>query len=161
MLNYQMCSLTYSIARLVEIQVGVITANMPSFARMLHHCPPPWVQFQSRLSLLKKVSQLFKRKRSWSASTGRSNNGKPCSMLTAMPHESKGSLVHLVSVATEGVFANSASRFVMDDSKSVETIIKSGWRESVDEGDMYVKQELEQTLSSTDPNNAGTGSERQ
>ena len=152
MLNYQVCSLTYSIARLVEIQVGVITANMPSFARMLHHCPPPWAQFQSRLSLLKKVFQPFNGKRSWSASTAGSDNGKPCSMLIAMPHESK---------ASEGVFAKSASRIEMDDLKSMRTIIKSGWRESVEEDDVYLMQELEHTLSSTDCNNAGTGGERQ
>ena len=75
-------------------------------------------------------------------------------MLTAMPHESTGPFVHLESVATEGVSANSASRFEMDD-------FKSGWRESVDEDDIFLKQELEHTLSSTDPNNAGTGGERQ
>ena len=89
--------------------------------------------------------------------------GKPCSMLTAMPYESKGPFVHLESVATEGVFTNSASRFEMDDLKSMRTIIKSGWRESVDEDGIgiYLKQELEHTWSSIDSNNAGTGGERQ
>ena len=82
-------------------------------------------------------------------------------MLTAMPHESKGPFVHLESVATEGLLANSASRFDVDSLKSIRTIIKSGWGESVDEDDIYLKQELEHTSSPTDPNNAGTRGERQ
>ena len=82
-------------------------------------------------------------------------------MLTRMPHESKDAFVHLESVATDGVTAKSASQFEMDDLKSTRTIIKSGWRESVDEDGIYLKQELEHTWSSIDSKNAETGGERQ
>lgn len=82
-------------------------------------------------------------------------------MLTRMPHEGRDPFVHLKSVATDGVTAKSASQFEMNDLKSTRTIIKSGWRESVDEDGIYLKQELEHTWSSIDPKNARTGVERQ
>lgn len=157
----QGCSLTYLIASLVEIQVGVITANIPSFARMLHHCLPPRGQFQLRLSLLKNVSQPFNKNWSWSASTRGSNSGKPRSMLTRMPHEGKDPFVPLEIVATNRVAAESASQFEMNDLKSTSTIIESGRRESVNGDGIYLKQELEHTWSSIDSNNARIRGERQ
>ena len=82
-------------------------------------------------------------------------------MLTRMPHESKDAFVHLENVATDGVTAKSASQFEMDDLKSTGTIIEAGWRKSVDEDGIYLKQELEHTWSSIDYKNAGNRGERQ
>lgn len=34
---------------LIELDAGIITACMPSFAKMLHHHLPPWASLKSRL----------------------------------------------------------------------------------------------------------------
>ena len=78
-----------------------------------------------------------------------------------MPYESKDPFVHLESVATDGVTAESASQFEMDDLKSTRTIIEAGWRKSVDEDGINLEQELGHTWSSIDSKNAETGGERQ
>lgn len=43
---------TYQYQSLVEIDVGLITACMPSFAKMLHHHLPPWPTLKRRLKSL-------------------------------------------------------------------------------------------------------------
>lgn len=42
---------TYRYHSLIEVDAGIITACMPSFAKMLHHHLPPWPTLQSRLKL--------------------------------------------------------------------------------------------------------------
>ncbi|CAF9919671.1 hypothetical protein IMSHALPRED_004693 [Imshaugia aleurites] len=43
--------LNVDLVYLIEVDAGIITACMPSFAKMLHHHLPPWPTLQSRLKL--------------------------------------------------------------------------------------------------------------
>lgn len=44
--------LSYILRSLIEVDVGIMTACMPSFAKMLHHHLPPWTTLKRRLRLL-------------------------------------------------------------------------------------------------------------
>ena len=141
--------------------MGVITASMPSFARMLHHHLPARAELRSHLSFLSIFSQPFNKKWSRSASTGGSNTGEPRSQVIRMPHKGERAFVHLESGATKESIAKSASRFEMNTLNSMKTMIKGGQRESGDEDGIYLTHDLEHTWSSADPKNAGIGGERQ
>ena len=78
-----------------------------------------------------------------------------------MRHKSEDPFVHLESIVSEEVIVNSASRFEMNNLKSMKTLIKGGQGESVDEDGIHLKHDLEHTRSAIDYENAGIVSERQ
>lgn len=147
-------------ASLVEIQVGVITASMPAFARMLHHHLPPWKQLKSRFSFRKSSSQTESSKRSWPTLVKGSAAAKTRLEEKKMPYNSRTPFVDIERSAAEGNGAISGPHFEMDNLKSVKTYIKGGQRGNVDEDGIYLKHDLERTWSSIDSTNAIGNDER-
>lgn len=133
--------------------MGVITASMPAFARMLHQHLPPWKQFKSRFSF-RSVSSHTKSSKwfpsilvegSTAARSGVEENKMPYNSATPFADRER-------TTAEEN--GMTAPHFEMDKLKSVKTYIKGGQRGNVDEDGIYLKHDLEHTWSPTDSANA-------
>ena len=141
--------------RLVEIDVGVMTACLPAFARMLHHYLPPWKSLKSRVSLY-RLAAVFSRGDSFeNPQKGQSDLGTPRkdSKVPAL-HGSGGGTMH--DANNLGPYANLKSkieqRFERDlelgPMTSVKTFIGGGRGRIVEEDRIYLKHDISQGWSS-------------
>ncbi|KAL8784394.1 MAG: hypothetical protein Q9213_003994 [Squamulea squamosa] len=136
---------------LFEIQVGVITTSMPSFARMLNHHLPYWKRITSRLSMRRVISQSqrLQQPASTSAPETKMKTAKPRSGQIKMWFDHLKTFDTLNSGTTG---ENSTNE--LDNLNSVKTIIKGEQRENVHDDGIYLKHDIERTwspITSIDP----------
>ena len=134
---------TTLIVSLVEIQMGIITASMPSLAGMMRHHLPPWEMIRARLphrhfglgngGSSRIYFRLFGR-----AQSIQPNSGKP------KTSESSGMTLRYEGQRKPGPKGSSLlPSFELGSLSSVKTFIYSGRHNYVDEDGIHLKHNVE------------------
>jgi len=137
--------------RLVEIDVGVMTACLPAFARMLHHHLPPWQFTKSRLSSSKIAIFLSSVSgKSKYSPKSRSHKGTPEKhSKVSLQNRSTGSTKYSGPYLSLGskLEPNFTDDLEMGPVSSVQTVIGGGRERIVEEDGIHLKHDLSQAWS--------------
>lgn len=151
--------LTLPMASLAEIQNGVITASMPSFARMLHHHRLYWSPVRARLSFHRHVShtQTSQHPASTLASETRPKAEKARFGRVKNWFDSLRSFNGSEGITTEGGGLKSIPRINTDDLSIFQNYVKGEYRDSVHMDSVLPTHDVEHIWTPINPGTSHNG----
>lgn len=150
--------MTVPFTRLVEIDVGVMTACLPALARMLHHHLPPWKSIKSRLSQYRLTTFFSSAGGSFKHSQKSQSELETPRKDSRLPAQHRSTAVTLHHDSSLGPYVNleaKAEPTIRDDLEmgpmtSVKTFIGGGRQTDYEEDGIYLKHDISQGWSSVD-----------
>ena len=124
---------TYRYHSLIEVDAGIITACMPSFAKMLHHHLPPWPTLQSRLKFQNLANP---------------SNGTKRNLVTLYKDARPTHFNNQEHSRGDRIFVNgtdSIAEIELQSPKGVKTYLREAASETFDDDRVYLKHDSQQT----------------
>ena len=134
--------------------MGIVTASMPSFARMLHHHLPPWKQLKSRLPFHKTTTRTKSSQRSRSHVMRLSTAAKLRWEENEIPYNSRFPSVSLERGSVEEDEERMYPRLEMNSLTRGKIFITGVRHQRADEEGLFLKSDVEHTWSTRNAANA-------